>query len=191
VLHDLKADPATTAIPVVLLTIVDNKALGFQLGASDYLLKPLNGAQVRNALDRVTGAGDPGPKRVLVIDDDPNVANMLRQVLPEKDFALESALDGEAGLRAIAAARPDLVLLDLLMPGLDGFAVIRRLRDDAGTRDLPVIVISAKELIAAEVAALHETVSAIMKKQGFEGDRLVDEMHRVLEGPPMQPARDR
>jgi CheY-like chemotaxis protein len=188
VLHDLKADPATAGIPVVLLTIVDNKALGFQLGASDYLLKPLNGGEVRDALNRVTAAGGGGPKRVLLIDDDPNVADMLRQVLPESDFSLETAPDGDAGLGAIAAARPDLVLLDLLMPHLDGFEVIKRLRDDPATRDLPVIVISVKELTAAETAQLKESVSAVMKKQGFEGDKLVDEMYRVLERPASQEA---
>ena len=180
VLHDLKADPATSKIPVVMLTIVDNKALGFQLGAEAYLLKPLDSVEVRDALNRVTSSTSIQQKHVLVIDDDPNIADMLRQVLPESDFILESALDGEAGLRAIEAQRPDIVLLDLIMPHLDGFGVVKRLRENPQTHDLPIIVISAKELTAAESAKLKETVSLVMKKQGFEGEKLVDEMNNVL-----------
>jgi len=180
VLHDLKADPSTSNIPVVLHTIVDNKALGFRLGAAAYLLKPLDAVEVRDALHHVIGSNIRSPKHVLVVDDDPNVVDMLRQVLPESDFSLESALDGEAGLRAIEAKRPDIVLLDLIMPHLDGFGVIESLRANPQTRDLPIIVISAKELTAAEIARLKETVSLVMKKQGFEGEKLVDEINNVL-----------
>jgi signal transduction histidine kinase/CheY-like chemotaxis protein len=180
VLHDLKADATTADIPVVLLTIVDNKALGFQLGASAYLLKPLNAVEVRDALHRVTGPNIQSPRRVLVVDDDPNVADMLLQSLPESDFSLESALDGEAGLRAIEAQHPDIVLLDLIMPYLDGFEVIERLRENPQTHDLPIIVISARELTQVESDRLKQDVSAIMKKQGFDGEKLVDEINTVL-----------
>lgn len=180
VLHDLRADPTTSDIPVVMLTIVDNKPLGFQLGAAAYLLKPLDAVEVRDTLNHVTGLAAPRQKRVLVVDDDPNIANMLRQFLPESDFSLDSALDGEAGLRTIEANRPDIIFLDLIMPHLDGFEVIERLRENPQTHDLPIIVISAKELTAAESARLKETVSLVMKKQGFEGEKLVDEMKNVL-----------
>jgi CheY-like chemotaxis protein len=181
VLHDLKNDPATADIPVILLTIVDKKALGFQLGAAAYLLKPLDPVAVREALERVILPDDHHPRRVLVVDDDPNIADMLRQFLPESDFSLESALDGEAGLRAIEAQPPDILLLDLLMPKLDGFGVIERLRADPSTRDLPIIVISAKDLTADESVRLKETVAVVMKKQGFQGEKLVDEINQVLE----------
>jgi PAS domain S-box-containing protein len=180
VLHELKADPATARIPVVPLTIVDNRALGFQLGAAAYLLKPLDAVEVREALNRIIGPTVRLPRRVLAVDDDPNIADMLRQFLPESEFILESALDGEAGLRAIEARPPDILLLDLIMPHPDGFEVLERLRKNPQTHDLPIIVISAKELTAAESARLKETVSTVMKKQGFEGERLVDEINTVL-----------
>jgi signal transduction histidine kinase/DNA-binding response OmpR family regulator len=180
VLHELKADPATSNIPVVMHTIIDNKALGFQLGAADYLLKPLDMAEVQSVLQHVIGSGVRSPKHVLVVDDDPNVIDMLRQFLPEPDYLLESASDGEAGLQAIEAKRPDIVLLDLMMPRLDGFEVIKRLRVNPQTRDLPIIVLSAKDLTATESAHLKETVSLVMRKQGFESEKLVDEMNNVL-----------
>ena len=180
VLHELKNDPATANIPVILHTIVDKKALGFQLGAAAYLLKPLDPVAVREALERVIVQEAHHPKRVLVVDDDPNVADMLRQFLPESDFSLESALDGLAGLQAIEANRPDILLLDLIMPNLDGFGVIERLFANPQTRDLPIIVISAKDLTAEESARLKEMVTVVMKKQGFEGEKLVEEINRVL-----------
>ena len=96
------------------------------------------------------------------------------------EFILESALDGEAGLQAVASNRPDILLLDLIMPRLDGFGVIERLRANPETRDLPIVVISAKDLTAAESARLKETVTVVMKKQGLEGERLVDEINHAL-----------
>jgi len=180
ILHELKNDPLTANIPVILHTILDKKALGFQLGAAAYLLKPLDPVVVRETLERVIIRNVPHPKRVLVVDDDPNVVDMLRQVLPEADFSLESAGDGLEGLESIRMHRPDILLLDLLMPRLDGFGVIDRLRADPKTRDLPIIVISAKDLTAEEVSRLNEMVSLVMKKQGFQGDQLIAEIHQVL-----------
>ena len=180
ILHDLKEDPATSKIPVILLTIVDKKALGFRLGASSYLLKPLDPVAVRDALSRVIVQGNTEQKRVLVVDDDPNVADMLRQFLPETEFKLDSAADGVAGIQAVEANPPDIILLDLVMPRLDGFGFIDRLHANPQTREVPVIVISAKELNIAESARLRESVALVMKKQGFQAEKLVDEITNML-----------
>jgi len=180
VLNDLKTDAATMDIPVILLTIVDKKALGFKLGAAAYLLKPLNPALVLDTLRRVIGEKEHPHKHVLVVDDDPHVAEMLRQTLPESDFALDSAEDGEAGLQAIEAQRPDIILLDLMMPKLDGFGVIERLRSNSELRNIPIIVISAKELTEQESKTLKESVAFVMKKQGFDGELLVQEINSVV-----------
>ena len=101
------------------------------------------------------------------MDDDPHVAEMLRQTLPEFEFELVSAEDGEAGLRAIEAQRPDVILLDLMMPKLDGFGVIEQLRADPELRNIPIIVISAKDLTEDESKTLKESVAFVMKKQGL------------------------
>ncbi len=185
VLHDLKEDPHTAHIPVILLTIVDKKALGFQLGASAYLLKPLDPLAVREALQRLIPRDNRQQKHLLVVDDDPGIADMLRQFLPESEYKLASALDGVAGLAAIAASRPDVLLLDIIMPRLDGFAVIEALRADPQTRDLPIIVISAKDLTSAEAARLKETVAVVMQKQGFQGEKLIQEIESVLKDLPI------
>jgi len=182
VLHDLKADEQTKDIPVILLTIVDKKALGFQLGASAYLLKPLDPAAVLDTLKKVTARDGHGHVHVLVVDDDPHVADMLKQTLPESHFKLDSAEDGVAGLQAIEAHRPDVVLLDIMMPRLDGFGVIEQLRANEATRDLPIIVISAKELTDEEMKTLEERVNFVMKKQGFDGEKLMQEINVSLQG---------
>jgi GAF domain-containing protein/CheY-like chemotaxis protein/tetratricopeptide (TPR) repeat protein len=180
ILHDLKADPATTNIPVILLTIVDKKALGFRLGAAAYLLKPLNPVTVIETLHRIIGETKHRHKNVLVIDDDPHIADMLHQILPEDSFALKSAEDGVAGLEEIEAHRPDVILLDLMMPRLDGFGVIESLRAHSDLRNIPIIVISAKELTDEEAQKLRESVAFVMKKQGFDGDMLMQEINSVL-----------
>ena len=180
VLNDLKMDAKTTDIPVILLTIVDKKALGFKLGAAAYLLKPLDPAAVLDALRRVIGEKNYRRKHVLVVDDDPLVTEMLRQTLPDSEFTLVSAEDGEAGLRILETQRPDVILLDLMMPKLDGFGVIERLRADAELRNIPIIVISAKDLTEEESKTLKESVAFVMKKQGFDGDLLKEEINSAL-----------
>ncbi len=180
-LHDLKNEPATAQIPVVLLTIVDKKAMGYRLGAAAYLLKPLDPAEVRDALRRVTGSFSPQQKRVLLIDDDPNVADMLNQTLLKEEFLLDAALDGIAGLEAVEKNRPDIILLDLIMPRLDGFGVIERLRNNPQTCNLPIIVVSGKDLTADESQRLKETVTMVIRKQGFAGEQLAIEIHKVLD----------
>ncbi len=180
VLHDLKADGTTAHIPIILLTIVDKKALGFRLGASAYLLKPLNPHEVTATLSRVTRQAGRSQTHVLVVDDDPHIADMLHQILPASEFELRSAQDGIAGLEAIALQRPDVLLLDIMMPRLDGFGVIEKLRANPVTQDLPIIVISAKELTDEESTRLKENVAFVMRKQGFDGEKLAQEIKSVL-----------
>jgi CheY-like chemotaxis protein len=105
---------------------------------------------------------------------------MLHQILPESNFDLRSAEDGIAGLEAIARQRPDVLLLDIMMPKLDGFGVIEQLRRNPVTQDLPIIVISAKELTDDESNRLKESVAFVMRKQGFDGEKLVREIKSVI-----------
>lgn len=180
VLFNLKQNPSTAHIPVILLTIVDNKALGYHLGAADYLLKPLEGSTVRDSLIRVLGSGAPTHSRVLVVDDDPQVVDVIQQVLTESEFTVEYAEDGLAGLQAIEKSPPDIIMLDIIMPRMDGFGFIENLRSNPQTSSIPVIVISAKDLSPNETSYLLENVSTIIKKQGFEQEKVLDELNRAL-----------
>ena len=181
VLHDLKANPATAQIPVVLLTVVDKKALGYRLGAADYLLKPLNETAVIEALQRLTHAnGGVPPRRLLVVDDDPQVADLVTQLLRDEGYLITAAADGLAALDAIGRERPDVILLDLMMPRLDGFGVLERLHDNRAWGNIPVIILTAKLLTAAEAAALRRSAVQIIEKQGLESEVLLRELARAL-----------
>jgi CheY-like chemotaxis protein len=180
VLYDLKADPGTRDIPVVMLTIVDKKALGFALGAADYLMKPFDAEAVIAALKRVAQRnGGTAPKRILVADDDPDVIDLVTQLLGEH-YEIEAVGDGEAAMEAAARRRPDAILLDLMMPGLDGFGVIGRLRSDPSLRSIPVVVLTAKSLSAEESEGLNASVARIIQKQGLAGEALIREIEGVL-----------
>jgi CheY-like chemotaxis protein len=180
VLYDLKADPATRDIPVIMLTIVDRKPLGYQLGATDYLLKPFDTEAVLAALHRVTHLnGGLAPKRLLVADDDPDVLDLVSQLLGGT-YEIETVGDGAAALAAVARQRPDAILLDLMMPGTDGFAVIERLRQDPDLRTIPIVVLTAKSLSADESAHLNASVAKVLQKQGLAGEALNQEIAGAL-----------
>jgi CheY-like chemotaxis protein len=179
VLHDLKSDPATRDIPVLMLTIVDKKALGYRLGAADYLLKPLDAEAVLNSLKRLAHLNGAAIRRVLVVDDDPNVHDLARQVLGEH-YQLDHAADGVLALEAVQAQRPDAILLDLMMPRLDGFGVIELLQHNPEYGNIPVIVITAKTLTAEEAALLQQNVAHVIHKQGLAGETLLRELQLAL-----------
>ena len=179
ILHALKSDPATREIPVILLSIVDNQALGFRLGASDYLLKPLDADVAVGALRRLARLGRAPIQRVLVVDDDPLIHDLARQLLSET-YQLAHAADGQAALAAVQAQRPDAILLDLMMPGLDGFGVIAELQRRADTGQIPIVVITAKTLTAEETAWLQQNVSRIVHKEGLAGATLLQDLRHAL-----------
>jgi len=181
VLHDLKANLQTRPIPVVMVSIVDKKPLGYQLGAADYLVKPLEEDQVLASLERLKHAnGGVSPKHVLVVDDDPDVISMVTQLLEGRQFRVQAAADGLEALGAITQSRPDVVLLDLMMPKLDGFEVIERLRENPAWGDIPIVVLTAKTLNREEAESLQRSASAVILKQGLEGEQLLSQLSRAV-----------
>ncbi|MDQ2999421.1 MAG: response regulator, partial [Chloroflexota bacterium] len=182
VLHELKTDPATRDIPVILLTIVDKKALGYQLGAADYLVKPLERESVLAALQRITqDNGGAAHERLLVVDDDPSVADIVRQQLAGMAYTVDAAADGVVALEVIARNRPDAILLDLVMLRLDGFGLIEQLRQRSDYAAIPIIVLTAKTLSSAEATRLRTSVSLVIQKQGMEENTLIRALQRALQ----------
>jgi signal transduction histidine kinase/CheY-like chemotaxis protein len=175
-LHELKADPVTRDIPVIVLSIVDNKDLGYRLGAFDYLLKPFD----REAILATLGHIPPHQGRLLVVDDDPQVVDLVCQLLEGEPYEIAAATDGQEALEAIAEKRPDVILLDLLMPRMDGFGVIDHLQQDPQSRQIPVIVLTAKALTATERATLDQTARTVIQKRGLDRDTLLQELRGLL-----------
>ena len=184
VLYELKNDPETKDIPVIILTIVDNKPMGFRLGASDYLVKPLSEKSVLDALDRLAKSnGGIKPRKLLVVDDDPKVVDVVQQMLENEGFVMETAADGIEALSHLEDNRPDAILLDLLMPRMDGFQFIEEVRGRPGSQSIPIIVLTAKSLSNEEEKQLEKSVAAIVKKQGLGSDVLVQKLRQLVPTP--------
>jgi signal transduction histidine kinase/CheY-like chemotaxis protein len=177
ILRDLKADSLTKDIPIIVVSITDSKDLAYRLGAFDYMLKPFDRNAVLAALSRIPRLQG---RRLLVVDDDPRVVDLVRQLLEGEPYEVLAAGDGEEALTAISRERPDIVLLDLLMPGMDGFAVIEELQKDAESRLIPVIVLTAKTLSEAERVALEQRVAKVIQKSGLDRDTFIAELRGAL-----------
>ncbi|AHF90040.1 histidine kinase [Opitutaceae bacterium TAV5] len=171
VLTALKADPATADIPVVMVSIVEDRQLGFALGAADYLTKPVDRARLARILAR--HALPDRPRTALVIDDLPDNRAMLATLLSREGWQVVEAADGRAGLDAFAAGRPALILLDLMMPVMDGFEFLRELRSREDGRDVPVVVVTAKELTPEENNLLRACVENIVQKGAVSHEELL------------------
>jgi CheY-like chemotaxis protein len=182
VLQSLKAAPETSDIPVVLLTVVDQKDRGYRLGAADYLMKPFEQDDLLAMLARVA----PRCRRLLIVDDDPQVADLVRQLLEGQSYAIDTAEDGLAGMQAIDTRRPDVILLDLLMPRMDGFGFLEALDREPDLRDIPVIVLTAKLLTSEESAQLTERTRAVIEKGALDRDVLIRELKDVLSSGPQR-----
>jgi PAS domain S-box-containing protein len=181
VLHELKTDPDTRDIPVIMLTIIDKKELGYRLGAADYLIKPLDEEAVLSALQRLAKAnGGIIPRRLLVVDDDPQVIDLVGQLLEGEPYELEAAADGIEALESVGGHVPDAILLDLVMPRLDGFGVIEKLREKPEYRRIPIIVLTAKSLTSEESKVLHRRAAHVIQKDGLEKKTLFHELQRIL-----------
>jgi signal transduction histidine kinase/DNA-binding response OmpR family regulator len=172
----LKANPDTRDIPLIVVSIVDNKELGYRLGADEYLIKPVDRESLGRVLQKYEGRG----KEVLVTDDDPVVIELTRQLLEDDGWTVRAASNGQEALDALAEKRPDVMLLDLMMPVMDGFETLRRLRANPETKDLPVIVVTAKDLAADEMEDLRNNASRVIAKDGMDRDRILAELRESM-----------
>jgi len=162
ILTRLKADPATSDIPVVMLTIVDDRGRGFALGAADYLTKPIDWQRLGVILNRYLTPGR--SDSVLVIDDDQENREVVARFLLREGCKVVNACNGEEGLTEFASERPALILLDLMMPVLDGFGFLDELEKRYPGNGVPVVVLTAKELTSADFDKLNGRVTRILEK---------------------------
>jgi CheY-like chemotaxis protein len=171
VLAAIKGDPVLASTPVVLMSIVDQKKRGYALGAADYLVKPVDRTKLVETLTGICGAA---AGRALLIDDDELVRRSVRQALEPVGWKVTEAENGEIAVEALAAGRPDVIILDLMMPKMDGFEFLDELRGKPDWQDIPVVVITAKDLTDEDRDRLNGGVERIIQKSGR------DEMLRQL-----------
>jgi CheY-like chemotaxis protein len=180
VLKRLKADDETRTIPVVIISMIDNRDLGLALGADDYFVKPVDRDRLLERLRYITSRSDNGSKpRLLIIDDDAAVHALLDEELSGLGYAVACAYSGEDGLRVAQESVPDVIILDLMMRGMTGFDVAGSLKDDPRTANIPILVLTSKEISSEDRALLHTKVSSFVQKGTSARDQLLREIRRV------------
>ena len=178
VLKALKDDPDLRETPVVLVTIMGDRDLGFALGAADFITKPFEREILLHAVNRHR-RGD-GTAQVLVVDDDPKSRDVLRRTLTKEGWTVAEATNGGEALDQLERSRPALVLLDLMMPEMDGFEVLEQMRRDEAWCDIPVIVVTAKDLTRAEIDILNGRVVKVLQKGAYQRRDLLADIHAMI-----------
>lgn len=179
VLDKLKSDPDLADIPVIMQTIMDDPKKGFMLGAADYLTKPINRDQLVAAVGRFSSASVAGAnKNILVVEDDPEIQILIAQWLSADGWNVYTADNGVEGLERYAESRAAFVVVDLMMPEMDGFSMIDELRRKYPGVDIPVIVVTTKNLGAEDMARLNGNVQRIIQKTSEMPDEILREIKR-------------
>jgi signal transduction histidine kinase/DNA-binding response OmpR family regulator len=176
VLAALKGDPALADIPVIVVTILDEKSRGMALGATDYLVKPIDRERLLAVLNSCTGRIG----RALIVDDDAGIRASLRDILGRQGWSIGEAENGRIALGLLEDVRPDVIVLDLMMPEMDGFEFLAELRTRVAERDIPVLVLTAKDLTDEDRRRLNGGVEGIIMKRGDTADDLLRELGRAV-----------
>jgi CheY-like chemotaxis protein len=174
VLLTLQDDPAVADIPVIMVTIVDNQNRGYMLGAADYMTKPIDRARLTAMLQKYRSQDPAG--QVLVVEDDPATREGLARLLEIEGWSVLQAENGRVALERMAVTPPELILLDLLMPEMDGFEFLRKLRKAPAWRSIPVVVITAKDLTEEDHLQLNGHVRMILEKGAYSRVELLHEL---------------
>jgi signal transduction histidine kinase/CheY-like chemotaxis protein len=185
VLVQLKANPLTANVPVIVCTGEKGRSTAETLGATEFLAKPFSGDQLREAVARQLSSER---SSVLVVDDDVALRRLVIETLARDGGELREAADGNEALAMIAVRPPDVLVLDLGMPKLDGFGVLERLLESAETRQLPVVVLTGRDLTGAERKLLRERKAAVLEKRKYSGDQLRWLVRQALGQEAEQPA---
>jgi CheY-like chemotaxis protein len=178
VLAALKGDPELADIPVVIVTIVDEQRRGIALGAAGYLTKPIDRERLVEILSRHRSAD--GPSEVLVVEDDEEHRQLVRAILGAQGWVVREAANGRLALDALAAKLPDILLLDLMMPEMDGFQLVAALQANPAWRDIPVVVVTALDLTAEDHRRLNGGVERVLSKNSFAPAELMARVGKLL-----------
>jgi signal transduction histidine kinase/CheY-like chemotaxis protein len=182
VLAALRQDPDLAEIPVIMITILDEHRRGVALGAAGYLTKPIDRERLHRMVSRFRASAR--PTRVLLVDDDKDQRDRLRGWLDGEQWVVQETANGREALTRLQADKPDVILLDLMMPEMDGFAVVAALQKEPRWRDIPVIVITARDLDAKDRERLNSGVKSVLVKETFRPADLVERIRRLVPSKP-------
>jgi CheY-like chemotaxis protein len=182
VMTKLKSDETTSAIPIIVVSVIDNPELGIALGAMDYFVKPVDGKELVRRLNRFNFKRTLGKEevRILVVDDEVPNREWLNRTLSPAGFTVLSASGGREAIQMAKSEKPDLVLLDLMMPEVTGFDVVEALRSSEETREMPIMVLTAMNLSEADKRNLNGRVSDILSRGSVGGSDIIELLKRVV-----------
>lgn len=178
ILRALKADHEISQIPVIMLTVMDNRNHGFLLGATEYLSKPVDRNRLVEVLTRFRSHGN--PSSALIIEDDFDARKILSTALRAEGWKVDEAENGRVGLECIQRSKPSLILLDLMMPEMDGFEFVAQLQELPENRNIPIVVLTAKEVTAEERRVLNGQVAKVVRKTSLKVDDLLAELSQLI-----------
>jgi signal transduction histidine kinase/DNA-binding response OmpR family regulator len=179
VLEALKSDPDLADIPVIMVTIVDDRSLGYAMGAADYLSKPIDRDRLVTALRSYRCANTLCP--VLILEDDEDSRHLLQKMLEKEGWTVYQAENGRVGLDVLREHEPDLILMDLMMPEMNGFEFVVELQKNERWATIPLIVLTAKDLTAEDRQRLNGHVETIMQKGAYRQDELMQLVNRLIQ----------
>jgi CheY-like chemotaxis protein len=178
VLRELKADPRTRDIPVLMVTMTDDRELGYTLGATEFLTKPVDRGQLVQLLERYGAEG--GERRALVVEDKEQDRGLLRLALENEGWQVSEAENGRVALEKVAERAPSLILLDLMMPVMDGFEFVVEMRDRDASRAIPIVVVTAKDVTEEDRQRLNGDVVGLIEKGGLDRDALLAQLREQV-----------
>jgi CheY-like chemotaxis protein len=179
VIKELKSDPDTQNIPVIICSILEEKEKGLSLGATDYLVKPFLQDELAGALNRLNRLGQ--VRKVLVIDDDPDDLRLVQKTLESKgSYEITLAEGGKAGLEQLQTQRPDAIILDLMMPEVDGFAILEKIFENPQLSAIPILVLTGADLNPIQIQLLTEYGQHFLNKGALRENELLNTLDSIL-----------
>lgn len=179
VLATLKSDPALASIPVVMITIVESQKVGYALGVSEYLIKPIDYERLAAFLRKLPRDGKP-EQSILLVEDDEGARDLLRRMLESQGWKVHEAANGRLALERMKQVAPHLVVLDLMMPEMDGFDFVTEFRKHDEWKKIPVVVVTAKEITSEDRSRLNGYVQNVFRKGAFEREELLAGIREIL-----------
>lgn len=179
-LFQLKNAPATAHIPIIVVSVVDQKHMGFTMGAAEYLIKPVQKSTLLEAVGKHVRLHAGNSTNILVVDDDRDALELVRDILNSGGYTPYIAPSGKSALQLLSEFSMEAILLDLSMPEMDGFEVLRRIKQDQRLRDIPVFILTAKDLTREEVEVLGRDSRALFRKDGSWKLDLLAEIRKVV-----------
>ena len=179
-LHQLKKQPATEHIPIIVVSVLDERGMGLALGAAEYLTKPVEKETLLSALHKHIPPASGGAAKILVVDDDTETRYLLAEILDTEGYVSLLATSGLEAFDILGRVRPAAILLDLLMPGMDGFELLTRIKEDRSLRNLPVLVLTAKHLTDQDLQSLAGKIRGIFLKGNTWKEALLDQLRLAV-----------